>query len=293
MISVCMPYTDVVPPGQSQEIDLRALFGADTTADLAVRAGAAADRIAFAFAAGYREALRALVPNLSGVAALCATEAGGNHPRAIQTTLAGGQLDGKKTWATGADQAATLLVVASVGASVGGDGGKNQLRVVRVAANAPGVTIRASAAPFVPEIQHAEVELAGVRVADADVLPGDGYDDYLKPFRTVEDAHVHAALLGYVSGVAWRRGWRELVERGLALALAARAAALADPKTAATHVALAGVLDLTARVIADLETAWAAAPDDEWQRWVRDRPIFKVASAARAARRERAWELWS
>jgi alkylation response protein AidB-like acyl-CoA dehydrogenase len=288
MICVSMPYTDAVWTDQSQKI-VRALFESETTADRAVRGGLGADRIGFAFRAGYTEALRALVPDLTGIAALCATEEGGAHPKAIRTTLAAGELNGRKKWATGADQAASLLVVASVG----DEGGKNRLRVVRIAANAPGVTMHASAAAFVPEIQHAEVELSHVRVSEADVLPGDGYDDYLKPFRTVEDAHVHAALAGYLISVATRRGWRELAERLLALALATRSVALADAKAAATHLALAGVLDLATRVIAEVEAAWAAAPDDEHARWLRDRPILKVASGARSARRERAWELMS
>ena len=46
--------------------------------------------------------------------------------------------------------------------------------------------LHATTAAFVPEISHAEVELDRVKVSDADVLPGDGYDDYLKPFRTIE-----------------------------------------------------------------------------------------------------------
>ncbi len=253
-----------------------------TPVDRALIGGVLADRVGFAFAAGYSAALQALVPGMTGIAALCATEAGGNHPRAIQTTLANGELTGKKVWATVASLASSLLVVASTGSV----DGKNRLRVVRVAAGAPGVTIRATAAPFVPEIPHAEVELDRVRVADADILPGDGYDDYLKPFRTVEDAHVHAALLGYLIGVARRHDQREVVERLLAVVLATRAAALADPKSVATHVALAGVIALAADEAARVE--WPAGPERD--RWQRDRGLFQVAGKARAARRERAWE---
>ena len=260
----------------------------DAPVDRALAGGARADRLGLAFIAGYTEALRALVPGLTGVAALCATEEGGAHPRAIATTLAAGELTGRKKWATGANAAATLLVVASTGHD---EAGRNRLRVVRVAANAPGVRIEAAPAPFVPEIQHAEIELDHVRVAEGDVLPGDGYEDYLKPFRSVEDAHVHAALAGYLLGVARRRGWREHVERLLALALATREVALADARRAETHVALAGVLELATRQVAELEATWAAAPDEEWQRWLRDRPLLRVAASARAARRERAWEM--
>lgn len=266
--------------------DARARFAMPI--ERALVGGALADRLGFAFASGYVEALRALVPGEGGVAALCATEDGGAHPRAIRTTLANGRLTGHKKWATAATTAATLLVVARTGTT---DDGRNQLRVVRVPATAPGVRLRAASAPFVPEIPHAEVELDGVEVAETDVLPGDGYDAYLKPFRTIEDLHVHAALAGYLGGVARRRGWRALAERALGLALAAHALAPADPKLPATHLALAGVLDQATRLVADVEAAWAASADEEWARWQRDRPLLRVASGARAARLEKARSL--
>lgn len=284
------PATDDLVAWRTATAGVRNAFA--TPVDRALVGGAHADRLGFAFAGGYAEALRALVPTATDVMALCATEEGGAHPRAIKTTLVNGTLTGRKKWATGAASAAALLVVVSTGTTADG---KNQLRVVRVPTPAPGLRLRASAAPFVPEITHAEVELDHVPVTDADLLPGDGYADYLKPFRTVEDAHVHAALAGYLIGVARRHAWADLVERLLVVALAARDVALADPKSPATHVVLAGVLAVATREVAEVETRWAAAaaaaPDAEHARWQRDRPLLQVAGAARAARRERAWQL--
>jgi acyl-CoA dehydrogenase len=261
--------------------------------DRALVCGARADRIGFAFAGGYAAALHALVPATVGaLTALCATEEGGAHPRAIRTTLVpdgnGFRLDGTKKWGTIASEAAWLLVVASMGEDAGG---KNRLRVIRVPANARGVRITPISAPFVPEIPHAEVEFVGVAVPADAVLRGDGYDDYLKPFRTVEDVHVHAALLGYLIGVARRhRLGDDVVERLCALAAATRTLALSDAKAVATHVALAGVLDLVTGVVATLEERWTTA-GDEHARWQRDRALLQVAGKARAARRERAWQL--
>jgi hypothetical protein len=289
-----------VPPAVD---DLRSWWDATATDraawtdpfDRAFAGGACADRLGFAFAGGYAEALRALVPDLppGSITALCATEEGGAHPRAIRTRLAAigpgrYELSGRKKWATVASAASSLLVVASTGE----EAGRNRLRVVRVSANAPGVRLHPSTTSFVPEIPHAEVELAGVVANDTDVLPGDGYDAYLKPFRTIEDLHVHAALAGYLIGVARRRGLpREVLERLLVLAVAARSLAHADPKAATTHAALAGVLDLAQRLVEQLEPLWSAAPDAEWSRWQRDRPLLRVAGGARAARRERAWSI--
>jgi len=266
----------------------RAAFG--TTLDRALVGGALADRLGFAFASAYGEALRALVPGIDGITALCITEAGGNHPKAIETKLVpagdGYMVSGHKKWATVGSLASSLLVCATTG--------DHRLRMVRVAANAPGVTITGSSAPFVPEIPHAEITLDHVAVRASDVLPGDGYDEYVKPFRTIEDAHVHAALLGYLVGVACRKGFaRDGIERLLALAVATRAAGSADVKAPTTHVALAGIFALVAREVAALEALWAALPDDEWERWQRDRMLLQVASKARDARRDKAWSLFA
>lgn len=265
-----------------------------TTADRALIGGVLADRMGFAFAAGYQEALRALV-GADGIGALCVTEARGNSPRDIDTTIVadgdGYVVHGQKKWATVAPLASTLLVCAKSGVDTQG---RNVLRVVRVPAAADGVTLVASSAPFIPEIPHAEVALDGVRVPADAVLPGDGYSDYVKPFRTVEDAHVHAALVGYVIGVARRHRFaRDLVERLLAAATAIRAVALADAKSPYVHLALAGAMAEISSLLGEVERAWGDRenPGDEHTRWLRDRPLLRVASGARAARRDAAWAL--
>ena len=258
------------------------------TIERALLGGALADRLGFAFASGYAEALRFLVPTLDGVAALCATEEGGNHPRAIRTKLtaaaSGYVLNGQKKWSTAATHASSLLVVASIGE----DGGRNRLRVVRVATNAAGVRLMPSTAPFIPEIPHAEVILENVRVGEDDVLAGDGYDDYLKPFRTVEDLHVHAALVGYLIGVAKRFTLpASTIEALLALAATTQGLAACDVKAASTHLALAGLLEIVTQVVGDAERAWKS-DEQERARWQRDRALLQVAGKARIARREAA-----
>jgi alkylation response protein AidB-like acyl-CoA dehydrogenase len=256
---------------------------ATTTVASAAIGGARADRVGYAFAIGYAAALEALVGD--GHAAVCATEDGGNHPRAIQTRLEGGRVTGRKKWATLADRATHLLVVATEGNDAAG---QPRLRVVRVHRDAPGVTLEATASSFVPEIAHARLTLDA---AAGEVLPGDGYADYLKPFRTIEDIHVHAALTGYLIGAARMRGFpHAIVERLAAVACALVTLGAADPKSPATHVALAGTLATSAAILTDLEAVWAATPDDEWARWQRDRVILQVAGKARDQRLVRAWQ---
>lgn len=267
-------------PGASWEA-LRETAG--TTVERAVVGGARADRAGFAFALGYSAALEALAGE--GSAAFCVTEEGGNHPRAIETRLVDGRVTGVKAWATLADRAEHLLVVARDGSDAAG---RPRLRVVRVRRDAPGVTLAPATASFVPEIAHARLTLDGV---PGEVLPGDGYDDYVKPFRTVEDIHVHGALVGYLIGAARLHGFaRGLIERLAAVAAALVALGGCDARAPATHVALAGALALSTGLIAELEAAWASVPDEEWTRWQRDRAILQVAGRARGERLVRAWQ---
>jgi acyl-CoA dehydrogenase len=267
------------------------------TIERAAFGGLSADRLGFAFAAGYREALRKLVPGLGHHrAALCVTERGGGHPRAIETTLTpdgdGYLVSGHKRWATMARHVDVLLVVASLGESAA----KKILRLVRVDARAPGVTFRAMPpTPFCPEIEHAEVDLERVRVAASDLLPGDGYEAYQKPFRTIEDLHVVAAALGYAARCARRFGVdRVLVDRAAATLVALDAVAALDPLDPAGHLALAGALANAAPIfeatVAALRTAGGDAAGVA-SLLERDLPLLSIAGNVRAMRTARAAEL--
>jgi acyl-CoA dehydrogenase len=50
------------------------------------------------------------------------------------------------------------------------------------------------------------------------------------------------------------------------------------------------VLAASAERVAELEAAWASVPDEECERWQRDRAILRVAGKARGERLARAWE---
>ncbi|MDB4939316.1 MAG: Acyl-CoA dehydrogenase [Labilithrix sp.] len=258
-----------------------------------------ADRLGYAFVAGYSAALSRLFEHAApaetppAYASLCATESGGAHPRAIATRLdkRGGTLvlDGEKTFATLATIAEQLLVVASRGIEADG---KNRLRVVRVKPNAPGVSIvPRGELPFTPEIPHAVVRFTDVTIEDDDVLPGDGYDVWLKPFRTIEDTHVVASTVGYLLGAARAHDFgREAIAELASLAVALVDVAARPPDEPVTHIVLAGLFASMRRLIAALAPAWEKAPEDERTRWLRDQPILMVADKVRAKRTEAAWQ---
>lgn len=271
-----------------------------------------ADRLGYAFAAGYRAALSDLCdhvarsqnlashrpgeiwpdPPLAEVVALAATESGGAHPRAILTRLEkeGGALvlRGEKTYTTLGTVADELLVVASRGASADG---KNRLRVVRVPKNAGGMTITPRGeTPFAPEIPHALVRFDGVVVDAKAVMPGDGYDHWLKPFRTIEDIHVLAALTGHLLGVGRAYDWnRGVIAELTSLAVALVDLGARDASEPFTHVLLAGAFAHARRLVSGLDEAWAVVPEEERTRWERDRALLLVAESARTKRTEAAW----
>jgi acyl-CoA dehydrogenase len=264
---------------------------------LAIAGGFAADRIGWAFASGYQAALRALEPGLpaDAVVALCVTEAGGNRPKDIHSSLerdgeAGWRLTGSKRWTT-LGPAGALFLVAARDASVSGE--RPAIKLVRVTSGAPGVRIETlPPTRFVPEVPHAQLHFEGVALEAGALLAGDGYERYVKPFRTIEDVHVSAAQIAYTLREARRFGWpREWIERMLAVLQALRAIAREDPASPATHVTLAGALALAGALLQEADALWAQAPDAAaGARWLRDRELGGVAGKARALRSERAWQ---
>jgi hypothetical protein len=266
-------------------------------AALAIAGGFAADRVGWAFASGYQAALRALVPELphDTMAALCVTEAEGNRPRHIRTTIVPQpdgalRIDGAKRWTTLGPTSTLLLIV---GALPPPGTSKPALRVARVPLPIPSLVLQAMPPTrFVPEVPHAQLLLQDVRVSADALLPHDGYDAYVKPFRTIEDLHVTLAVLAYLLREARARRWPAAFNEELVAALSLLSQlAGEDPPPGSTHTAGAAALPPPHRLYADALPLWAAAGDDPAaKRWRRDTPLFEVAGSAREQRAERAWQ---
>lgn len=269
------------------------LTPARATADIALLGGHRADRLAWAFASGYHAALLRLLPDAprDRRLALCVTEAGGAHPKVLNTILwrDGEQLRlrGEKSFVTLGSFAERLLIIASEGED---EDGRKRLRAVWVDAGAEGVEVEdLPAFPIVPEIPHALVRLQDAPVSPQAVLAGDAWSQVVKPFRTVEDIHVNAALVGFLLNMGSQNRWPgSLIERLLALALSLRALAEAPPERPETHLALAGALELARSLLGEAD--WSAVGEDIRERWARDQALLRVASKAREARRAAAWE---
>lgn len=164
--------------------------------------------------------------------------------------------------------------------------------MAEVPLDAPGVTLRPMPpTAFTPEIGHAEILLDEVSIPVAAVLPGDGYLDYVKPFRTVEDTHVVAAVIGHLLGIAIRFHWPSAVREDLIfLAAGVRTLAFANPRGLETHVALGGLFRAVQALLHATESLWALAAPEVESRWKRDVALLQVAGGARVRRSEVAWK---
>lgn len=279
---------DLEPPA-----DAAAWWAAHAAADFsspfeaALLGGLRTDRLAFAFASGYEAALASmLTAPIASPCALCATEDGPPHPKHLETqaTQARGEftLRGTKSFVTLGHLARSLLVFARDSAQEAQ--GHVQTGVYVVPADAPGVSLeRMPTLPFVPEIPHARVILEQVRVPLDARLPGDGWADFVRPFRTVEDIFVHVGLLGYVLRLARLHDAPPGVIESVTHTLGALASlARCDASEASTHVALAGAIHSAGRIAREVASWLPPGPDAE--RLARDAPLMRVASKARALR---------
>ncbi|MFC4376524.1 acyl-CoA dehydrogenase [Nocardia halotolerans] len=261
--------------------------GFDSSVDRAAIAGFDSVGTGSAFLGGYQEALHALVPELGAaeLTSLCATEATGARPASMTTTVtADGAVTGTKTFATLGTFATCFVVIARAGTR---SDGRANLRAVLVPVGEGCVVTPLPELPFAPEIPHASVAFDS---APGVLLPGDGYADYLKPFRTVEDAHVLAAVLGQLVRVARQARWpAEAVEQLLALFAAVRGISVDDPGSVGVHIALGGVFDRLTGLCAEIEPLWARVDPQIRARWERDVLLLGVAGKARTARSATAW----
>lgn len=270
--------------------------GNDTLAG-AVDAGARAGQLAFAFAGGYQCAIRRLLPELppDAFVALLLSEGKRQRPDELLTTLhaaddAGFLLDGEKSWVMGGGGAAdALLVVARRGVAADG---RTESAMILLPANAAGVTHEARQdAMILPALPHGRARFSGVAVRPGMILPGDGWTRYARPFRTIEDIHVSAAIAAHLAVHAIRRGLPPALLATLAACiLRLQECARADANDMVSHVLLAAAER-------ELQQACVQASellkqdDDAFARdWRANAAIVGLAIPARQKRLEKAMD---
>ena len=247
---------------------------------LAVLGGRLAATPGRAFFAGYQGALRALWPAAPRTpGALCVTENRSTRPADMHTRMRELHLSGRKDFVTAADVADWLLVAARTE-----EQGTPRLAVAVVRNGATGVRCELlPALPLMPDIGHARLHLDN---APCELLPGDGWDCYVKPFRSLEDLHVLAAMLGWLYGVGHDSGWPQALQlRLLGLLAGCAEVSRQGAGEATTHLLLAGLFAQFAALREEIDAAmsgdWAAL-------WQRDRDLLQIARTARDKRLEKA-----
>ncbi|OHC28827.1 MAG: acyl-CoA dehydrogenase [Pseudomonadales bacterium RIFCSPLOWO2_12_59_9] len=251
---------------------------------LALLGGRLAATPGLAFLAGYQAALRVLWPSApAGLGALCVTENKSTRPADMHTRLSGLALTGRKDFVTAAEAADWLLVAARDEAA----GAPVHLSLAVVYRGAPGVRIEPlPSLPLMPDIGHARLHL---EQASCELLAGDGWDAYVKPFRSIEDLHVLAAIGAWLYGVGQDSAWPQSLQLRL-LALLAGCAELTRqcPNAATSHLLLAALFTQFAALRPEVDAAMAAGPPAWAQLWQRDQNLLNIAASARAKRLEKA-----
>ena len=172
--------------------DYYQLTSNQTPFDKAIIGGYTCQQFSFAFMAGYQAALEQMFPSIAPneLKALCVSEAKGGHPKAIHTTLVNHRINGVKTYVTAGSDAAHLLVLCKTKEVVDG---RPLFKMVHLPKNTPNIEVTNFELPFMLEVNHGKLALNDTEITATQILVGDGYHDYTKPFRTREDICVGAA----------------------------------------------------------------------------------------------------
>lgn len=260
-------------------------LGEASAFELALLGGRLAATPGLAFLAGYQGALRALWPSApAALGALCVTENRSTRPADMATRLDGLTLRGRKDFVTAAEAADWLLVAARTEAA----GEPPRLALCVVHNGAPGVRIEPlPALPLMPDIGHARLHL---EQAQCELLAGDGWEAYVKPFRTLEDLHVLTAISAWLLGIAQEQAWSQDLRLRLLGLLAGCAEVARQPAAQpATHLLLAGLFAQFAALQGELDSAFAAGSAELAAVWRRDGKLLEIARGPRAKRLEKAW----
>lgn len=259
-----------------------------------------AQSVGAVFLFAYQEALRKLVGQSVDVpAALCVAEAVGTKPYQIQSRLAVGadsQLicSGEKSFVLGGACARSLYVWCKDERDSSfnhADAVKTCL--VKVGVSGREIDFRPCIMPFsiVPDLPHASVRFEAVRVNENDVLPGDGYLDYVKPFRWWEDCAVSLGLTSWLLAQGIRQGWPGRVLNSI-LCVVFELSDLLENNQAdeVSYLRFENIRQRLGELMKMTEALWLPDSKDMYEMWVRDRSILKVGGQARALRFQKSME---
>lgn len=255
-------------------------LGNVTPFELAVVGGRMMATPGLAFLVGYQAALRMLWPSAPpSLGALCATEQRSLRVASMQTRLRDLRLSGQKDFVTAGDAADWLLVAARCDQP----GESPRLSLAVVYPDEPGVRVeKLPAIPLMPDISHGRLFLDN---ALCELLAGDGWDAYVKPFRTLEDIYVLSAMTAWLYGVGQDSDWPQSLQlRLLALLAGCAEVSRQAPGNQAGHVLLGGLFAQFEGLKAEVSQALVEGPPEWAAMWQRDQTVMDLAAGARVKR---------
>jgi len=282
-----------------------------STLEQAALGGRFSVNMSVAFSAGYQSAIQSLFkPDTRMLASLCITEKEGNHPRHIKSTLTedkqSWQLNGSKSFITGANDAKQLYIAVTEppnpeellnslteeGTIKHTERFRPKVKMLSVPANLSGIKIHPMPAlPFVPDISHGTATFEHVNIQASKILDGDGYAQYVKPFRTHEDIHVLAAILGFRIGEALNSNWsQKSIEAHLMLLSSLLSLRTENFNEPITHLIFSGCRAQFSALIEQTDEEFKLHNPAGFNYWKRDKALLDVASKAHKVRTQRAWD---
>jgi len=261
-------------------VSLLQTLGAVTPFELAVAGARLMATPGLAFLVGYQAALRMLWPSAPlSLGALCATEQRSLRPADMQTRLSDLRLSGRKDFVTAGDAAEWLLIAARSEAP----GEAVCLSLAVVYPGEPGVRLeKLPAIALMPDISHGRLYLDN---AQCELLAGDGWDAYVKPFRTLEDVYVLSAMTAWLYGIGQDSDWPQALQlRLLALLAGCAEASRQAPNNPAGHVLLGGLFAQFEGLKVEIDQALADGPPHWAAMWQRDQAVMALGAGARGKR---------
>ena len=184
--------------------------------DQAIWGGFNVQQFSFAFLAGYQAALSKMFPGIASgkLKALCVSEENGAHPKAIETSLHNSKINGLKTYVTAGTEAEYLMVLCRTNEI---SNGRQMLKMVHLPVAMQQIQISDFELPFMREIRHGSVNLTETPIESDQILEGDGYKLYVKPFRTYEDIFLGISYQSMLLRQAIAYNWEETLRDKLIL----------------------------------------------------------------------------
>ncbi len=255
----------------------------------AVQAAGTATTLGGAFAVAIQAALSHALPGSchGRLGAVAVSEDGGSSPNRLAATVSLMQgkhrLTGAKAFVTLGSLAPLLFVVAADASAASVRGA---LRVCIVEADATGVErTRLPSSEMAPDLPHARITFDRSPVRE--LIAGDAYEHFMKPFRLLEDLYASLCALAFLLAL---KDFDARLEAHEAHAALARLVALMrlELRSPGSHLRAEAALEAADRVF-DMTDGWFASCAQR-AAWQRDRPLLRVGSAARKRRAERAAE---